>query len=198
MAGADPQVNVLMDGGRAALGPLRADLVPLYARWWNDPEVRRGLSSIDIWTIEATANWITEAGRASACAQPAAAHFTVYAKPDLVPVGTVALMKIDHHNGRADFGILIGDRRGEGIGTDATRLVLAWAFEVVGLANVLLSVLPSNGGGIRAYEKAGFRAVGRRRNAAASMGGREDELLMDAVAADFRAAGGVGASRPDG
>jgi RimJ/RimL family protein N-acetyltransferase len=107
-------------------------------------------------------------------------------------------MRIDHHHGRADFGILIGERRGQGIGTAATGLVLQWAFDVIGLASVMLSVLPSNRAGIRAYEKAGFRTVGRRRNAAASMGGREDELLMDAVAADFRAAGGGGANRPDG
>jgi RimJ/RimL family protein N-acetyltransferase len=108
-------------------------------------------------------------------------------------------MRIDHHNGRADFGILIGERRGEGLGTDATCLVLEWAFDVVGLANVMLGVLPSNRAGIRAYEKAGFRTVGARRTAAASMGGREDELLMDAVAADFHAARrGGGASSPDG
>ncbi len=196
MADGDGDVNMLLVGDGVALGPLRSDLVGLYARWWNDREVRRGLSSIDIWTIEAAEQWVAEAGRASARQQPEAAHFTVYAMPEITPVGTLALMRIDHHNRRADFGILIGERRGEGIGGEATRLLLEWAFTVVGLENVLLAVLPSNPAGIRAYERAGFELVGRRRNAASSMGGREDEILMDAVASDFRAAGG--ASRADG
>jgi RimJ/RimL family protein N-acetyltransferase len=196
VARSEVEVSFLLAGPRAALGPLRTDLAALYARWWNDREVRRGLSSIDIWTVEAAEKWVTEAGAASTGQQPTAAHFTVYATAEAVPVGTLALMSIDHRHRRADFGILIGDRRGEGIGGDATLLTLEWAFEVIGLENVLLSVLPSNQAGIRAYEKAGFKVIGRRRNAAASTGAREDELLMDAVAADFHAR--EGASRRDG
>ncbi|MGI8801576.1 MAG: GNAT family N-acetyltransferase [Solirubrobacteraceae bacterium] len=193
MAQGEAEVNLLLTAERAGLGPLRTDLVDLYARWWNDREVRRGLATIDIWTIEAAEKWVAEAGAASARPQPTAAHFTVYATPDAVPVGTLALMEIDHQNRRAEFGILIGERRGEGIGTAATRLALEWAFEVIGLENVLLGVLPSNLAGIRAYERAGFRPIGRRRNAATSSGRREDELLMDAVAADFRREAATGA-----
>ncbi len=193
MSDAGGDIELLLVGERAALGPLRADLVRVYSRWWNDPEVRRGLASVDIWTVEAAEKWIAAAGGASASQQPQAAHFTVYAV-DRQPVGTMALMKIDHHNKRADLGILIGTRRGEGIGTDAVRLGLRWAFEVVGLENVILSVLPSNPAGIRAYERAGFRLIGHRRRAAFSMDGRQDEILMDAIPADFP----EGASRPDG
>ncbi len=196
MARPDGDVNLLLAGARAALGPLRVDLVEQYARWWNDLAVRRGLSSVDIWTPAAAEKWVNEAGEASARQAPPAAHFTIYAMPGVAPVGTLALMQIDHRHRTADFGVLIGERRGEGIGTAATRLTLEWAFDVIGLENVMLTVLPSNGGGIRAYERAGFKVVGRRRNSAASMGGREDELLMDAVASDYRAAGG--ADREDG
>jgi diamine N-acetyltransferase len=186
MATAEDEVDLLLVGERAALGPLRSDLARLYARWWNDLEVRRGLSSIDIWTVEAAEKWVADVGAASAAEQPLCANFTVYCTADREPVGTTALMKIDHHNKVADFGILIGTRRDQGFGTDAARLVLRWAFEVVRLENVILSVLPSNTAGIRAYERAGFRPIGRRRRAAASMDGRQDELLMDAVAADLQ------------
>jgi RimJ/RimL family protein N-acetyltransferase len=184
MARADGDVDLLLVGERAALGPLRSDLARTYARWWNDMEVRRGLSTLDVWTDAAAAKWVAEAGGLTAERDPDAAHFTIYAAADLEPVGTLALMKIDHRNRRADFGILLGVRRGEGIGTDATRLALRWAFEVVGLENVILTVLPSNPAGIAAYEKAGFRVVGRRRRAAATMDGCQDEILMDAVPGD--------------
>jgi diamine N-acetyltransferase len=42
-----------------------------------------------------------------------------------------------------------------------------------------------NAAGIRAYEKAGFRLVGRRRDALVSGGRRIDEVIMDAVPADL-------------
>lgn len=189
MGSAEDEVDLLLVGECAALGPLRSDLARLYARWWNDPEVRRGLLSIEVWNVEAAERWVAEVGAASAAEPPTQANFTVYAAADREPVGTTALMRIDHHNKVADFGLLIGARRGEGFGTDAARLVLRWAFEILRLENVLLSVLPSNVAGIRAYEKAGFRVIGARRRAAAALGGREDEILMDAVPGDPAAGG---------
>jgi diamine N-acetyltransferase len=135
--------------------------------------------------VEAEEAWYDEAVQASSGPQPAAAHFTIYDRADRTPVGTTALMNIDHHNGRARFGILLGDRRGNGIGTEATRLTLDWAFTMLSLRNVLLEVLPWNERAIRAYEKAGFRRIGARRDAILSLGERCDEVLMDAVASEF-------------
>ena len=37
----------------------------------------------------------------------------------------------------------------------------------------------------RAYERAGFRVIGRRRDAVSVLGRRWDSWLMDATAADF-------------
>jgi diamine N-acetyltransferase len=56
---------------------------------------------------------------------------------------------------------------------------------MLGLHNVILSVLPSNVRAIRAYEKAGFQHVGTRRAAVISLGERCDEMLMDAVRDGF-------------
>jgi RimJ/RimL family protein N-acetyltransferase len=56
---------------------------------------------------------------------------------------------------------------------------------MLGLHNVMLTVLPTNAAAIRAYEKAGFKRIGLRRDALSVMGGRGDEVLMDAVASEF-------------
>jgi RimJ/RimL family protein N-acetyltransferase len=141
--------------------------------------------SLGIYMVEAEEAWYEEAVQASSGMQPAAAHFTIYDRADLRPVGTTALMAIDHRNGRARFGILLGERRSSGLGTEATRLALDWAFTILGLRNVLLEVLPWNTRAIRAYEKAGFRRIGARREAIVSLGERTDEILMDAVASEF-------------
>jgi diamine N-acetyltransferase len=92
---------------------------------------------------------------------------------------------IDWRFGRCTFGILVGAGRGRGLGTGATRLTLDWGFNILGLHNIMLTVLPSNAAGIRAYEKAGFKRIGVRRSALVLLGQRCDEVLMDAVPAEF-------------
>ena len=97
-------------------------------------------------------------------------------------LGTVACLHINYRNGRADFGIFIGETeaRGKGYGTETTRLMLDFAFTVLGLHNVGLTVAEWNIAGQRAYVKAGFKEYGRRRQCW-PMGGRWwDEIAMDA------------------
>jgi diamine N-acetyltransferase len=175
----------LIEGERVALGPLRRDLAETYARWLNRPDVRVGLSHLGILERTTEEAWLDEALKRNAEHVPRAASFTIHDRRDGAAVGTCALMDVDHHHLRARFGILLGERRGEGLGTEATRLTLDWAFNVLSLRNVLLEVMPWNGGAIRAYEKAGFRLVGRRRDAILMHGRRWDEIYMDAVADEF-------------
>jgi diamine N-acetyltransferase len=173
---------LLVRGQRVGLGPLRRDLVTTYVRWRTDLEVLRGLgSSIQVPTIEAMEAWYEQAIRPGSNE----VHFTVYDLDDLAPVGTALLVRGDQHAGTAEFGITIGERRSQGLGTEATRLVLDWAFTVMGLRNVMLVTFSWNLPAIRAYTKAGFREIGRRRGAVVTMGQRYDQVLMDAVAEEF-------------
>jgi RimJ/RimL family protein N-acetyltransferase len=112
-------------------------------------------------------------------------HFTIYDLDDVAPVGTALLVRVDQHAGTAEFGLTIGERRNQGLGTEATRLVLDWAFTVMGLHNILLVTFSWNLAAIRAYSKAGFREIGRRRGAVVTYGQRYDQVLMDAVADEF-------------
>ena len=75
---------------------------------------------------------------------------------------------------------------GKGYGTEATRLVLDSAFSVLGLHSVRLGVHCFNQRGIRAYEKAGFRKAGVRRDYHHSGGHAQDVILMDCLATDVR------------
>src|SRR5205085_12077844 len=171
-------------GERVALGALRVELAPAYARWLADPDVRLGLTMLGLPVDPVETEWVQDAIRASAAEPPARAHFTIYDRRDMTPVGTTGLSTIDYAQRQATFGILLGERRGEGLGTEATRLTLDWAFHVLGLENVLLTVKPWNVAGRRAYEKAGFREIGVRRRSLSFRGRRVDEVYMDAVPAD--------------
>jgi RimJ/RimL family protein N-acetyltransferase len=94
-------------------------------------------------------------------------------------------MGIDHRDRTAEFGISMGDRRGRGLGTDAARLTLDWGFTVLSLHNVLLRALDWNVPALASYRRAGFRELGRRREAVLSDGRLCDEVYMDALASEF-------------
>ena len=168
MGSEDPDFIVV--GEKVALGPLRRDLAGEYARWMNQLEVRRGLDHLGISTAQSQEKWVDESIEKGAKREPEAVEFTVYDRSDSAPVGTAGLFGIVHAHGGAKFGIAIGERRGQGLGTEATRLVLDFAFHVLQLRNVLLETLDWNVAGLTAYERAGFRRIGVRRAAALSRG----------------------------
>jgi diamine N-acetyltransferase len=181
----DEQPGFVIEGERVALGPLRMDLVPTYQRWENDPEAANANGLVIPRTLEAQRERI-----ASRSGKPDLADFTVYDRSDQTPIGFSSLSGIDHRNGTAEFGILLGERRGQGLGTEATRLTLDWGFTMLGLHNIMLSVAAWNERAIRVYTKVGFREVGRRRGMGVTMGRRYDGVFMDLLASEFLQAGG--------
>jgi diamine N-acetyltransferase len=185
MDGHEPDFIVV--GEKVALGPLRPDLSGSYARWMNQLEVRHGLVHLGIATPQSQEKWVQENIAIGAKREPEAAEFTIYDLADSAAVGTAGLFHIVHTQGTANFGIAIGERRGQGLGTEATRLVLDFAFHVLQLRNVLLETLEWNVAGLTAYERAGFRRMGVRRGAVLSRGRPTDVVFMDAVPEDFGA-----------
>jgi diamine N-acetyltransferase len=179
--------DFIVVGEKVALGPLRRDLAAAYARWMNQLEVRRGLAHLGIATPQTQEKWVEENIEGGAKREPQAVEFTVYDCADATPVGTAGLFRIAHAHGTAEFAIAIGERRGQGLGTEATRLVLDFAFHVLQLRNVLLETLEWNVAGLKAYERAGFRRVGVRRGAVMSRGRPTDLVIMDAIPEDFGA-----------
>lgn len=181
--------DFIVSGERAALGMLRREHLPALASWFNDPEVRRGLAHRGVVNVEAEERWFEAMTEAGGAPRPETVAFAVHSAEDGELVGACSLEEIDHNFGRADFGIFIGRRRGEGIGSDAARLVLDWAFHILGLRNVMLETYDFNDAAQRAYERAGFRVIGRRRDAVLALGRRCDVILMDATVDDFDSPG---------
>jgi diamine N-acetyltransferase len=179
--------DFIIVGDKVALGPLRRDLAAVYARWANVLEVRRGLDYLGVATPQSQEKWVEDNLERGAEHEPKGVEFTVYDRSDSAPVGTAGLFGISHAHGCAEFGIAIGERRGRGLGTEATRLVLDFAFQVLQLRNVLLETLEWNVAGQTAYEHAGFRRIGVRRAARISRGRPTDVVLMDAIPQDFGA-----------
>lgn len=178
-----PILNII--GERVALGPLRRDLVPLYARWRNDFFVQRTFGNVPrpVSIEQQTESFERQATTTDAY------WFTIYAKDNetLRPIGTTDLFDVDFRMRFCTFGMMIGeaDARGKGYGTEVVRLMLDYAFTALGLNNVMLTVSEYNLAGRRAYEKAGFKEFGRRREADVMGGVDYDEVYMDCIASEF-------------
>jgi RimJ/RimL family protein N-acetyltransferase len=180
-AGERPIVN--FEGTLVALGPHRRDLIPTYQRWINDFAMLRTIGAVPPrpTTFEQEEAWY--AGNTN----PGEIRFTIYERAGLRPIGTTAFHGLDYRNRTAIFGIFIGeaDARGKGLGTETTVLMLDYAFTVLGLHSVMLTVAEFNPAAVRAYQKAGFREFGRRRQCR-WMGGRLwDDVYMDCLAPEF-------------
>ncbi len=177
------QTTINISGKKVSLGPLRRDLLPLYQSWINAFETQRTVASIPRpWTLDQESAWFDD----RLTAQDVVA-FTIYENETARPIGNTNLSSIDYRNGTSEFGLLIGERDcwGKGYGTETARLMLDYAFTALGLNNVMLRVLSYNRAGIHAYQKAGFKEIGRRRQAHVLNRQRWDVILMDCLAHEF-------------
>jgi RimJ/RimL family protein N-acetyltransferase len=161
------------------------DLTTLTA-WWSDP----GWSALQQATVkprtptavrEMFASW-------SRNDSPAGAGFSIEDEDGRL-VGHATLWGATLPARIATYAIMIGPEFvGRGLGTDATKVMLRYAFDEIGVHKVELQTWAFNGRAERAYEKAGFVREGVRRAAVFHGGEFHDEVLMGALLEDHRRA----------
>ncbi len=96
-------------------------------------------------------------------------------------VGGIDLRDIDFRMGTAALGVVLfnpGDWS-QGYGSEAVKLLCQYGFYHLNLFNILLTVFSYNPRAIRAYQKVGFREMGRRRSCVPLGSERFDEVYMD-------------------
>mgnify|MGYP003530067608 CR=1 FL=1 len=104
-------------------------------------------------------------------------------------LGEAVLKNIDRVNRCAGFRISLGgaSQYGRGLGTQATRLVLEFAFGMLELHRVELEVYDFNPRARHVYEKVGFVVEGVRRDALWWDGAWHGAVLMAILAPEWRA-----------
>ena len=87
----------------------------------------------------------------------------------------------------ATFGIIIGDPAylDRGYGTEASTLLLDYAFAVLGYHKINLDLFEYNARALAMYEKLGFVVEGRRRENHWSRGRFWDDILMGVTAEEW-------------
>ena len=89
-------------------------------------------------------------------------------------------LRVDAGQHRATYsvGLFVAALRGQGLGREITRLVVAWGFGGLGLHRIELEVLAFNTRAIRCYLACGFHQEGVRREAELYPDGRKDLISM--------------------
>jgi RimJ/RimL family protein N-acetyltransferase len=103
-------------------------------------------------------------------------------------IGTARLHDIDEEQSSARYavGILDPGLLGQGLGREVTGLILAHAFEALGLRRVDLRVLATNERAIRSYVANGFRRVAEERHAVEIDGEWHDDVIMAITPQEWR------------
>ena len=158
------------------------DDVDKYWEWFNDPEVTQYLGNAfpaiscerERQLIE---EWLND---------PHA--FAIETRGGQL-IGNCHLFRVDMRQRVAELGIVIGDKSfwGQGYGTDALDLLLAYAFDHLGLHRVELQYVAFNRRAREAYDKCGFVEEGRRREAVFIRGEWVDSVMMSILDREWRA-----------
>ncbi len=149
--------NPFLIGPSVYLRPLEKSDAAMAIAWLNHPDIRRSVASyrpLNLTTEEEFITRISQSDRDMA--------FVIVRREDEQPIGLTGFHQIDAKNRHAAFGITIGevDQWDKGHGTEATRLMVEYAFLSLNLNRVWLHVYEDNPRGIRAYEKVGFKKEG--------------------------------------
>lgn len=169
--------NPVIRSRRLYLRPAeRADL-PDFVRWFADAEVRRHLALRAPFSLAMEEKWFDGMAERQGKSDY---HFVACLAADARPIGTVGLHGLDLENGKAEFGISIGEKElwGQGFGTEALEAICDFGFGALRLERIELHVYEDNARAIRSYEKAGFRHEGRLRHAHFGEGRHSDVVAM--------------------
>jgi RimJ/RimL family protein N-acetyltransferase len=167
--------NPFLIGQRVYLRPLERADAPLLQTWINDQDVIRNLLNFRPMNLQGEEEFLDKVTR-----DPDLLILGIALRSDDRLIGNVVLHRIQSRDRQAGFGILIGEKAewSRGYGTEATRLIVRYAFNVLNLNRVWLHVLADNQRGQRAYEKVGFKVEGVLRQAGFREGRYMDMITM--------------------
>ena len=101
-------------------------------------------------------------------------------------IGSTGL-RVDAGQHRATYavGLFAAALRGQGLGREITRLVVAWGFGDLGLHRIELEVLAFNTRAIHCYLACGFCGEGVRREAELYPAGWQDLIIMGLLRSEY-------------
>lgn len=176
---ADAQGRPTLTAGGLALRPPTPDDRKALETWEKDPRVRASLIPS---VLKAVLSGFDGAGP-----MDSRVDLVICTDASAPAVGLVSLHDIRNDLRQAELGKIVGDPafRGRGIAAQATRLLVAYGFEHLGLNRIYLRTFGANVKNIRLNERLGFRFEGILRQAALLDGVPSDVVLMAMLRSEY-------------
>ncbi|MGG5508139.1 MULTISPECIES: GNAT family N-acetyltransferase [unclassified Myroides] len=166
------------------LKPLsKEDVVPFFS-WLNDEEVIQYSMSLfqRLNSSEQIKKWFD-----SLFEEQQTYNIGIYLANTNQLIGYAGISGISALNKSGEYFIFIGDKTqwGKGVGTMVTQKVVAYGFETLKLNRIMLTVSQPNIGGVKAYERAGFKVEGVLREACYRDQAFHDKIVMSMLKSEY-------------
>jgi len=157
-----------------------------FVRWFNDAGTTRYLTTRAPMSLAGEEKWFE---RMLERQGKDAYHFVICLLEDDRPIGSIGFDEIDHVDGNAGVGVVIGQPElwGQGLGTDAMRALIDFGFGELRLERIWLEVYDFNARARRSYAKCGFALEGTLRRAIYRRGEHHDVHIMAVLRGEWAA-----------
>ncbi len=152
---------VFLDGERIAFRTIEEKDLSFLQRNRNDPEIRRSMEQ----TTPTTGH--EQIARYERRETETSTHLLITTADGATPVGYVSVTELNESWGTAKLSYWVAtDEQGNGYGTEATRLIVGYAFDHRRLHKLLAHVFGFNDASIALLESVGFEREGVHRKEA--------------------------------
>ena len=168
----------MLQGARVRLRAVEDDDLDLLWRWRNDLEVAGNLNQPRPWSRADVRAWVNRNRE-----QADQRLWFIIETQDGRPIGRIGLTEMDSLNRHAELNLVIGEKefQGQGLGQDAARTLVRYAFEQLGLNKLWLVTLASNERALICFERCGFRRTGVMQQHMFRDGKLQDVVVMEAL-----------------
>lgn len=177
------QAKGFIQGAQLYLRTLTSDDVHAdYLQWMNNPVINQYLESRFVTHNELDLQQFVDAMFHS----PNDLFLAIVLNATHQHIGNIKLGNIHWVHRHAEVGIVIGavEHHGKGYATAAIELLTHYAFQELGLRKITAGAYRSNGGSLKAFEKAGYLPDGIRKAHFFEQGQYVDQILLAAFAAE--------------
>jgi len=180
----------VIHGERIVLREFRKeDVAPIQA-WVGNEEITRYLGFVMFpQSLEETTSFVERQLVRKGTPDEGVFVIALRNDPDLEYIGAVGFHGISWRDRHCELGIVIGreDLLGKGLGAEAIRLALGFAFDFLNMHKVNLTVFEYNERGRRCYARCGFIEEGRIREQRFYSGRYWDVIIMGITREEFAA-----------
>lgn len=144
-----------LEGNKINLCAINLEHINLYAKWSNDPDVRRYSRNIIPWNLDEIKKWLEQQKEGV----KTDIMFEIWHKKDNKPIGTAGFSDINWFNRNANIYITLGEPEywGQDIAPEVNGLLIKYGFEELNFHKIYAGIFSPNKRSLRTTEKIGFK-----------------------------------------